>query len=373
MTLLEHLWSAPPTATTPGAVPRAARATRSRRVLLLGVALAIGIGVVNYLTGSSVSLSVFYLLPILVVTLESGRGAGWLLSGVSVAAWAVADAVGGAPNSRTGVVFWNIGVRFTVYCVNVYLLAALAGALTRARESEARSREFLAYAAHQLRTPLTGIQASAELLARDVDVESRERLLTNLLREAGRAGRLISELLRLARLDQGDAPTRQSWDVVSLCESELERIRDLAPELRVRLAVAAGPRVALVDGATVREALAVLLDNARRHARSEVDVTVQWEQSSLVMTVHDDGPGVPPEAGAWVFERFVSLDGHGGSGLGLAIARAIARAHGGDAWYDGRSFRLRLAQAVSPADQSSPLPPAPPSSAESSVSRPFPT
>jgi signal transduction histidine kinase len=317
-------------------------------MLALGVVVAAAIGLVDYSTGPNVSLSVFYLLPILVVTLEAGRRAGYVTAAASAVAWAAADALTNTPYSRTTIIGWNAIVRLAVYCINVYLLAALGDALARARRSDLRSREFLGYAAHQLRTPLAGIRASAELLARDVDVVSRERLLTNLLRESARAGRLITELLRLARLDQGDSPLRRACDIRALCAGELGRLGDLGPDLRTELRVAAEPPEAYVDEECVKEALAVLLDNARRHAEHEIVVTLGWEQQSVLIAVADDGPGPPPEAAEAVFDRFVSLDGHGGSGLGLAIARGIARAHGGDVFYDGRAFVLRLPSVAPP-------------------------
>ncbi len=168
-------------------------------------------------------------------------------------------------------------------------------------------------------------------------------MLANLIREVARAGRVLHSLLRIARLDQGRPPERQPTDLMALLDDEVERAAALAPALAItsRHEGAAVDRV-LLDADDVRELLANLLDNARRHAEERIVVTVTATEQELSVRVADDGPGVAEEARHRVFERFSSLDGHGGSGLGLPIARGIARAHGGDLVYDGEAFVLTL-------------------------------
>lgn len=88
--------------------------------------------------------------------------------------------------------------------------------------------------------------------------------------------------------------------------------------------------------------MANLLDNARRHAHSRIDVVITPGRDRIELRVADDGPGVPVELTERVFGRFVSLDGLGGSGLGLPIARDLARACGGDLTYEDGGFVLHL-------------------------------
>ena len=222
-------------------------------------------------------------------------------------------------------------------------LSALQSALEEARSSEETTRRFLGDAAHQLRTPLAGIRACAETLLRGADPADADRLLATMVRETSRAGRLISALLRMARLEQGElgAPAAPV-DVVALCAAEVERLRLLSPDLDVELEVpgtCAGPM--MLDGVGLQEILGNLGDNARRHAASRIRLVLELHDGGLRLAVLDDGPGVPDEQREEVFERFVSLDGRGGSGLGLPIARGLARAAGGDLVYDG-GFVLRL-------------------------------
>lgn len=211
------------------------------------------------------------------------------------------------------------------------MLDALEGAEASARASEFRTRQFVADAAHELRTPLAGVQAAAEAaVAPGLAPEDRDRLHLLLLREAHRAGRLVDDLLVLARIDAGIELRREPVDLLELARGEVERVRLLAPGLDVGLS---GEAVTVLgDAPRLAQVLANLLDNARRHAAGRISVQVG---GPATVTVTDDGPGVAPADRERIFERLVRLDearssDDGGAGLGLAIARGIARAHGGD-------------------------------------------
>ncbi|MEJ2886348.1 sensor histidine kinase [Actinomycetospora aeridis] len=210
-------------------------------------------------------------------------------------------------------------------------------AAEEARRSEARTRRFLSDAAHELRTPVTGVQTLAESLVRhpDADLERRERIATTLVRETRRAGALVADMLELARIEDGAPLDRRPVDLAELAAAEAERTRLLAPGLTVQ--VEGPPTRVLGDPGRIAQILANLLENARRHGPA--DGTVRLEVSSEgargVLDVVDDGPGIPPGDRERVFDRLVRLDDArtrdaGGAGLGLPIARALARAHGGD-------------------------------------------
>jgi len=104
----------------------------------------------------------------------------------------------------------------------------------------------------------------------------------------------------------------------------------------------AHPDLVLLSGEATKDALANLLDNARRHARSQVIIEVAASATAVEIAVSDDGPGLPEGTSERVFERFVSLDGEGGSGLGLPIARGLIEAQGGRLSYEARRFVIRL-------------------------------
>jgi signal transduction histidine kinase len=300
------------------------------------------IGVLDSVTGSNLSFGVFYVLVVVAVTVVSGAAVGIAAGLVSAAAWGTADVITSHSDLSVWIDVWNLATRFVVHAIVVILLAALLDALRSARESEARSRAFLATAAHQLRTPIAALSASVDALLVEGSTPSQERLLTNLAGEGSRLGRLVAGLLRTARLDQGEPLRPVPTDLRALCGTEIERVRQLSVA-DCRLSVAPEvPAVLVLDPDATSESLANLLDNARRHARSRLELRVAVERERLVLSVTDDGPGLPAGAEARVFERFVTLDGRGGTGLGLDIARELARRQGGDVHYRGKAFLLEL-------------------------------
>lgn len=210
-------------------------------------------------------------------------------------------------------------------------------AAAEARRSEATTRHFLSDAAHELRTPITGVQSLAETLVRhpDVELERRERIATTLVRETRRAGALVADMLELARIEGDPVLDRRAVDLVALAEGEAERTALMAPSVTVTV-VGDGPVTVRADPARVTQILANLLDNARRHGPAAGTIRIEvaaGERASVV--VADEGAGVPPEDRERIFDRLVRLDDArtrdgGGAGLGLSIARALARAHGGD-------------------------------------------
>jgi two-component system, OmpR family, sensor kinase len=206
----------------------------------------------------------------------------------------------------------------------------------RAVASEARTRQFVADAAHELRTPLAGVQAAAEAsVTAGLPEPERQRLHLLLVREAQRAGRLVEDLLALARIDAGQQPRREPVELVELARAEAERARLLSSGLDI--VVDGEPVTVSADAQQMSQVLGNLLDNARRHATGRIEVLVSRATDSAVVTVADDGSGIAPADRERVFDRLVRLDaarartnGSSGAGLGLAIARGFARAHGGD-------------------------------------------
>ncbi len=308
-----------------------------------GVAFLVVLAAVDYATGAELSLSVFYLLPGVVAAVAVSTGVGLALAAVASVAWVLADALIDVADRTPALQIWNGALRFLILSLVALLVAALRGALEAAQASERRSREFLAFAAHQLRTPVAGLRASAEALVLGGSTPTEERLLSNVTAQSARIGHLVTALLQMARIDQGEPPDRRPTDVMAIVSTEIERHPSLASRLDVRLhALATVPPTVLLDAEATREALANLLDNASRHAETAVDVTVGVVEGSIRIVVRDDGPGLPAGAEERAFDRFVSLDSQGGTGLGLAIARALARRQGGDLTYGAREFRLDL-------------------------------
>jgi two-component system, OmpR family, sensor kinase len=215
------------------------------------------------------------------------------------------------------------------------MLDELEGAESAARAAADRTRRFVADAAHELRTPLAGVQAVTEAaMAPELTPEERERLHLLLLQESRRAARLVDDLLALARIDAGIDLRWGPVDLLALARSEADRVRLRAPDRRID--VDGVPVIVPGDDARLAQILGNLLDNSCRHTPDGGRVSIRvWAGGMAVVQVTDDGPGVPRPDRERIFDRLVRLDDsratdRGGAGLGLAIARGIARAHGGD-------------------------------------------
>jgi signal transduction histidine kinase len=320
-------------------VDRCARhRTRLTTYLFLGL---LGLGVLDTATGSNMSFGVFYVLVVIAVTVVAGGWLGVAAGLLSAVSWGAADIITNEQLSIS-VGIWNLVTRFGVHAIVVMLIAAVFEALRSARESDARSRSFLATAAHQFRTPIAALSASVEALLLEGSTPAQERLLANLGAEASRLGRLATALLRTARLDQGEVLRPQPVDIFELCRHEVERARQLSVvEYRLSVQPDVARQVHLDPEATA-ESLSNLLENARRYAATSVDVRVSCRNGELAIEVTDDGPGLPPGAEAQAFDRFVTLGNRGGTGLGLAIARELAQRQGGNLDYVAKAFVLTL-------------------------------
>lgn len=207
------------------------------------------------------------------------------------------------------------------------------------RRSEGRMRTFVADASHELRTPLTAVSAYAELFERGADrrPEDLGRVMSGIRIETSRMSHLVDDLLLLARMDEGRPLEKEPLELVGLAAEAVDAASTVGPEWPVRLE-AHEPVEVLGDRARLRQVLDNLLGNVRAHTPrgTTTRVRVVRDGDFAVCEVEDDGPGIPPEHAARLFERFYRSDASrsrssGGTGLGLSIVAAITEAHGGTA------------------------------------------
>lgn len=224
--------------------------------------------------------------------------------------------------------------------------------LQRLDDAAAQQRRFIADAAHELRSPLTTLLASLEVALAYPERTDWPAAVTTAARQTRRLQALAEDLLLLARLD-ARAPTadRGPVDLAALVSQLAER-QERPPDRPVTFTTdTTGPAYVHGKPDDYERLLRNLVDNATRHAASRVQVTVQSEDQQIILSVHDDGLGIPAENAERVFERFVRLDDarsrdRGGTGLGLPIARELAHHHRGTLVLvpsdTGACFRLRL-------------------------------
>lgn len=213
----------------------------------------------------------------------------------------------------------------------------LAGrSLRPARLAMAQQRDFIADAAHELRTPLAVIQASAgHTLSRERSEDEYRESLTEILTATGRAGSSVSELLELARLDAGQAHPR-----IAPLRADL-LVEEVAAAIRIDdVSIEAGAGEALVinaDYTLLRQVIDTLTRNSAARARN-VELAARRDGKFAEISIQDDGPGFDESVLPHVFDRFRRGDSIGSSGLGMAIAKKIVEAHGGQISASNRSI-----------------------------------
>lgn len=228
--------------------------------------------------------------------------------------------------------------------------------VTALRKLERRKTEFVASASHELKTPLTSMGMSLDLLeerSEKLDEEERQ-LVEGLQADVGRLRDLVEDLLRLSRLEAGEIELDvQAVPVELICEKVREVFERQAAEAGVELVFDVHRNETIrADVTKATWVLTNLLSNAIRYSDSgdRVEVVTSRRDGWMEIAVSDEGTGIPYEYQARIFDRFVQLENEdhpGGSGLGLTISREIVRAHGGSIWVDsvpggGSTFTFTL-------------------------------
>jgi len=251
-----------------------------------------------------------------------------------------------------------------------HMLGNVAGALAARQASETKVRQFVADASHELRNPLAAIRGYAELTRR-----RRQELppdtahaMARVESEADRMSRLVEDLLLLARLDSGPNLDLAPVDLSELVVNAVSDARAAGPQHTWTLVLPEIPVVAQGDAHRLHQVLTNLLANARTHTPpgTRVETGLAVVEGGAVVTVTDDGPGIPPDIQPRVFERFTRADtsrarsagaaSGASTGLGLAIVAAVVEAHRGTMGVESRPgrtvFTVRLPLAI--ADGSAP-------------------
>jgi two-component system OmpR family sensor kinase len=227
------------------------------------------------------------------------------------------------------------------------MLGHVSGALTARHASETRVRQFVADASHELRTPLAAIRGYAELARRgEHEPGAVAHALRRVESESERMTTLVDDLLLLARLDSGRPLDIAEVDLTMLAVDRVSDARVAGPDHRWQLDLPDEPVTVIGDGARLHQVLANLLANARNHTPPGTIVVtgVRREIGGAVLTVTDNGPGIPQELQPEIFGRFVRGDSSrsraaGSTGLGLAIVAAVISAHGGTVTVESRPGR----------------------------------
>jgi two-component system, OmpR family, sensor kinase len=236
------------------------------------------------------------------------------------------------------------------------LAETLNAMLDRLERGVEEKHRLIADASHELRTPLATMRAEVDvsLMADDLPPAARE-VLESTREEVVRMSRIVDNLLTLARVDEGRLELLTTRvDLGEAADAAARPLRPLARAKDVHLTLAGRHCEVQADPQRLQQALTNFIENAIKFTQpgGEVSVTAWHRNGEVGVTVTDNGPGIPPEARAHIFDRFYRADPArrregSGSGLGLAICREIAEAHGGRVWVDseegeGSAFSLAL-------------------------------
>ena len=264
---------------------------------------------------------------------------GWILTAD------LADAT--APSDREGrEIVTRFRRTFGITATAIFLAAAAVVWILMQMDRLARQRaRFAAAAAHELKTPLSGLLLHAEMLAENLgDPDHRTHYATTLGSEAARLGRVVTNMLDLARLERGALVAHpREGELGDLVQRRVDGARSRLEGAGVSVNLSIEPDLppALFDDDAVSQILENLMDNAEKHTRSVVDrslnITLDTADNQVRVTVADNGPGISRHQRKILFRPFdrpVESDGIPGLGLGLALARSLARAQGGDLEHD---------------------------------------
>ena len=245
------------------------------------------------------------------------------------------------------------------------MLGHVSKALVARQDSEMRVRQFVADASHELRTPLAAIRGYAELARREEDdTVGVAHALRRVESESARMTTLVDDLLLLARLDSGRPLSTEEVDLTLVVVDAVSDAQVAGPSHRWQLDLPEEPVTTVGDPARLHQVLANLLANARTHtpAGTTVWCGLRTDAGRSVVTVTDNGPGIPEALQPEIFNRFVRGDSSrsraaGSTGLGLAIVAAVVSAHHGSVSVDSRpgktTFTVQLPHSEVAADRPS--------------------
>ncbi len=338
---------------------------RKPQVIVLALALALVIGVLDYATGRELIVSPFYLVPICWLTWNVGRKAGLLLSAVCAVIWLVAELAARYSYPHPAIPFWNSFMLLVIYAVVAWLLGALHNANDRLEETVQRRTAALqveiaerkrieiakiqgerlaaigtmaAGVAHEVRNPLGSIVLNLDLIHKEVEQlagtsqhsPEEGRLLVNEMRvEIRRIQQVLEDYLQFARMSK---PERRSLGLNDFLDEKLAFMHSEFAQAGVELRTAFDPSLKTVeaDGEQLWQATLNLLRNSLEAMPDggELAVNTQRDDTHVMVQVCDSGQGMTAEQLKQVFAPFFTTK-KAGTGLGLALVQQIVTEHGG--------------------------------------------
>lgn len=275
---------------------------------------------------------------------QSSAGVPLIMAGESIGVMGVATCAERSFTTREVALLASIGREISIAVRNAQLYEEASSARAL-RELEAARTKLLTNVSHELRTPLAAIKGFASsLLQPDVsfDEPTWHGFLQTIDKEADRLNRLIEELLIMSRLDAGALEVRKKWqDIAEIIDAVKDRLDNLTSRHRLEIIVPPDLPWVQADEVRIGEVLTNLVENAVKFSEEDTGITIDVHPNGqeVILSVSDEGIGIPPELQQKVFDRFYQVNSPAvgrkeGTGLGLSICRGIVQAHGGRIWLE---------------------------------------
>ena len=327
--------------------------------IAIGIFLNLLVGTFDYVTGSQISLTLFYLIPVSFVTWFVNRKSGYIMSFIAIATIPFILHLQES-SIKTIVEVWNLALVFGFFVIITYLLSYLKESVERisqySKELEQNNKElnnFTSIAAHDLRAPLRAISGFAGLLQKHyknkLDAEAEE-YISYIVDGTERMNQLINNLLEYARVG-----TRKISLVPEDCNIILEKtLANLMLEITESGAVITAASLPTVSGDSTQliQLFQNLIGNAIKYSNKtpHIHISAERKNGEWLFRVSDNGIGIDSNQFQRIFEIFQRLhtrDQYSGTGIGLAICKKIVERHGGRIWVEsetdkGSSFLFTL-------------------------------
>ncbi len=338
-------------------------------VVVLGGILFVLFGVADHITGSELSFSIFYLIPIAMIAwfIHSLRIAV-AASAVGALIWLAVDLASGKSYSSTAIPFWNAGVRLGFFLIVTYTLSSLHAA-------RIRQDELAQFIVHDLRSPLSNALAGLQYLL-DFSEDKLDDGLTEIVKlsiaSCNRMMTLVNSLLDLGKLESGQFDLNaQPTDVKDLFDTALQQVSAMALRGRINIISEIEPdtQLVLADSELSVRVLVNLVSNALKYSPKDATVLVRAAPHTdhmAAISIADKGVGIPKEWTERIFDKYAQVEAHqkgiaAGTGLGLTFCRLAIEAQGGRIWLSsekglGTTVTFTLPQIHYPSVTSGPQP-----------------
>ncbi|MDP3791775.1 MAG: HAMP domain-containing sensor histidine kinase [Candidatus Omnitrophota bacterium] len=325
--------------------------TRKFPVIILSLALLVIIGYVDYKIDPTLSLLIFYLIPVFIAAWFAGTFAAVFMLVLSLVAWVTDVCRFFGVCTLPAVPYWDISLDFILCGVFIYGIRLIKILLEKIRvknkqlqELDERKSAFVSHVSHEFKNPLFVIKEALDLVMEEKGSslsDKQKELLGYAMKDTKRLTRLVTDLLDLARIESGHVELKkEKIDIASLADEIIDSRRPEYSKKNIVIIKHMDQNAGFVyaDSDKLTEVIINILDNAIKYSPngSEITIHLRGNADEIYFEISDKGPGITKENCEKVFDKFerIITGNQEGTGLGLAIAKDIINLHNGKIWVE---------------------------------------